>query len=299
MESKMTTHKVATPLSRKTVLVAVKVSEWTARKLDKEITDETNRRRNASKDAGRYNKLLINAERLEKLNKLVSAARDLHYSMTRPWVDKGPRILPNALYSKFTDKFRVLKREFEAAADEFAAGYPGFVEERKAKLNGAFKESDYPSPSEIRGKFKLELTVLPLPDADDFRTDIDADTLADIKAEIAEASGKVVNDAMKATAAEIIELVGHMAEKLHEQKSKKPGQRKFYMDSLVDNVRELAELLPAFNFTNDPKFDAITQRIVRELTVEDAKDLRKNDTAAEAVAKSADEIVAEVSKFLA
>lgn len=293
------TNKVASPLSRKAVLVAVKISAWTARKLDRQITDDTNQRFNASKDAGRYNKLLIEAERLAEMTQLVSKARLLHYSLTRPWADEGARILPNALYSRFTDQFRVLKRDFNDAADRFCAGYPSFIEERKAALNGAFKASDYPKPSEIRSKFQLDLTVLPFPNAEDFRSDLDDDTVADIKREIEETSGKVIDDAMKHTASQIVDLVGHMSTKLKEYKTGKPGERRFFMDSLVENVRDLAELLPAFNLTNDPKLTSITERISKELCAEDAQALRDNDDARAAVAKSADDIVQEVSKFLA
>src|SRR5262245_52627205 len=122
----MSHSKIATPLSRTTTLVAVTISQWTARKLDREITDETNKRLGASADAGRYNKLLIESERLDKLNSLASAARDLLYSMSHPWIDKGPRILPNALFAKFSEQFRVLKREFAVEADAFARAYPAY-----------------------------------------------------------------------------------------------------------------------------------------------------------------------------
>lgn len=310
----MQPKKVATPLSRKATLVSVNVSQWTARRLDRQVTDEVNRRHNAAKDAGRYNKLLIEAEHLAEVNKLVSSIRQLHYSMTRPWCDEGPRILPNVLYSKFTDALRVLKRDYETAVDKFCRAYPDYVETRAKQLNGLFKATDYPSATEIRSKFKIELKVLPFPDAEDFRADLDDDTVADIKAEIAAMSDKVVDDAMKHTANQIIELVGHMAEKLNEYQSGGPKhakqsgrasgpevkqRRNFFMDSLVENVRELVDLLPAFNLTNNPKLDQITKRMAKELCVEDAQTLRDNDAAREAVAKSADEIVAEVSKFFA
>ena len=61
----------------------------------------------------------------------------------------------------------------------------------------------------------------------------------------------------------------------------------------------MARLLPAFNLTNDPEMAKIINRIVKELCVEDADVLRKNDLAREIVQKSADEIVAEVEKFFA
>ena len=126
-------------------------------------------------------------------------------------------------------------------------------------------------------------------------------TLMRTEAQLArtEMSEKVIDDAMKHTANQIIELVGHMAEKLKEYGTAKKGERKFFMDSLVDNVRELVELLPAFNLTNNPKLDQIAKRMAKELCAEDAQALRENEAARKAVAKSADEIVAEVGKFFA
>jgi hypothetical protein len=299
--STQTATKIATPLSRKAVLVSVNISQWTARKLDKRVTKETNDRYNAAQDAGRFNKLLIAADHLTEITGIVSKARVLHYRMTQPWADDGPRILPNSLYAKFTDEFRILKRDFHDAADRFAADYPRFVAERRVALNGLFNESDYPKASDIREKFQLTLTVLPFPDAEDFRADLDADTVADIRREIEATTSNVLGNAMRNTAQQIVDTVGHMATKLAAYKDpSEPGKRgQFFFDSLVDNVRDLAELLPAFNLANDPKLTAITLRIQKELCAEDASVLRKNDDARLSVQKSADEIVAAVSGMFA
>ncbi|HEY1859681.1 MAG TPA: hypothetical protein VGG61_04970 [Gemmataceae bacterium] len=290
--------KIASPLSRKATLVAVAISQWTARKLDRKVTNEVNQAHNASADAGRYNKLLIEAKRLEQINKIVSKARTLHYTMTKPWCDEGMRILPNVLHGKFADEFRVLKREFAQAADDFCRDYPSFVAERKAKLNGLFDEKDYPSAETIREKFKLETKTFPVPDADDFRSDVlDADTIDDIKREIGETSDAVLDDAMKDTAAQIIKVVGHMSEKLAAYQSK-TGERTWFADTLVGNVRELADLLPAFNLTNDPALDQLAKRIQSELCAEEPATLRKNSTVRESVKASADSILKDVESLL-
>jgi hypothetical protein len=293
------TTKIASPLSRKATLVSVEISQWTARKLDRRITDEVNSSHGASPDAGRYNKLLIEAKRLEKITKLVSEARATFYQYTKPWADEGLRILPNVLHEKFASKFRELKRRFDEAADEFEADFLSFIEERKRALNGLFNESDYPKASEIREKFKLKTRTFPVPDAEDFRSDVlDTDTIDDIKRELTETSDQVLNDAMKHTFNQVAEAVGHMATKLKEYKAKDDGKRHFFANSLVDNVRELADLLPAFNLTNDPKLDALTKRIQRELCAEDAQTLRENGNAREVVAKSADDILKDVESLL-
>jgi hypothetical protein len=290
--SKVTKITTASPLSRKAVLVSVNISSWTARKLDKRVTDETNHKYHATKDAGRYNKLLIAGQHLADIVGTASKARHRHYAMTQPWVDEGPRILANALYAKFTDEFRVLKREFNDAADRFAADFPQFVAERKRELNGLFNAADYPDASEIRSKFKFDITILPFPDAADFRSDLDEDTVAEIRAQLEITSKDAVSKAMEHTGQRIIETVGRMADKLREFKT---VEGKCFRDSLVENVRELADLLPAFNLTGDNKLTAITDRIVKELCAEEADVLRENDAVRKTVRKSADEIVAAVS----
>lgn len=293
---------VATPLSRKATLVAVVISQWTARKLDRKVTDEVIKSKGAAADAGRFNKLLIEASRLEKLGSLVSQARHAHYRYTKPWCDEGMRILPNALHQKFADEFRRIKREFHIAADEFCRDYPDYVKERKRALNGLFNAADYPDPKEIRSRFQLDTKTFPVPDAGDFRSDVlDHDTIEDIKRELAETNNQVLADATRHSIDQITRIVGHMAEKLNDYKpgkSAKGKKKTFFTDSLVENVRELADLLPAFNLTNDPKMDQIAARIKKELCVEEAAELRVSERARAAVQKSADDILQDVSKLL-
>jgi hypothetical protein len=295
----MNAKKIASPLSRKATLVSVDISQWTARKLDKNVTAKVNREHHASEDAGRYHKLLIEAKRLEAINSLVAQARRLHYTMTKPWADEGLRILPNKLHEKFAQEFRALKREFDQAADDFCRDYPMFIAERKRALNGLFDASDYPDASEIRSKFKLNTKTFPLPESDDFRSDVlDADTVEDIKRELAETNEAVLADAMKHTAKQITEVVGHMASKLNDYKKPGKGSRSFFSHTLVENVKQLAELLPAFNLDNDPALDAITDRINKELCAESAETLRHDDNVRKSVAKSADDILRDVESLL-
>ena len=296
-----TTYKLASPLSRKATLVGVEVRVWSARKLDRKVTDKVNREHGAVADAGRYNKLLIEAKRLEEIVAVSSAARKLHYTMTKPWADEGLRILPNVLHQEFGNKFRTLKREFDLAADKFCTDYPRYVEERARALNGMFNAADYPTPEEIRSKFKLDVRTFPVPEADDFRSDVlDNDTIADIRRELEATSENVLSGAMQDTVRQIVTTVSHMSERLKTYGKVDVGGKKIshFKDSLVENVRQLAELLPAFNLTNDPALTALTTRIKAELCVEDAKTLREHDTVRESVAKSADDILREVEGLL-
>lgn len=301
MLSKTPKQNIATPLSRKAVLLSVTVSQWSGRRLDRTVTDETNERYHAQKDAGRYNKLVIKKECFDEIIKSVSAIRSFFYKHTQPWADEGPRVCSNMLFEKVTNELRRLIREFDAAADKFELGYAAAIEESKTRLNGMWRASDYPSPKEIRNRFRCSTRVLPFPSAADFRSDLDDDTVDDIRRDIEAATNEAYSSIKKDTVERIMETVGHMAERLkaYGVEPEEGKKRSYFTDSLVGNVRELADLLPAFNFDNDPKLNDITARIQKELCMEEAGALRENDDARVTVQKSAEKIVADIGKFFA
>jgi hypothetical protein len=300
-KTKTTTSTVKVPLARKAVLVHFHISGWSGRILDRAATEEFNNSKGAAADAGRYNKLLVEKNRLDLIWKLAGDARTCFYRHTRPWSDKGPRILPNALFMKFANEFREVARLFNDEADALARDFPSFIEERKAKLKGLFKMEDYPSPQSLRAKFALEYKVMPFPDAADFRADLDEATLEELRGEILAATKNATETARAATFQQIAEVVERMVDRLADPEDDDESERthKVFRDSLVGNVRELVELLPAFNLEDDPRITKLIQRMEKELCVEDAKALRENDDVRATVHAAAESILADVSKFLA
>jgi hypothetical protein len=294
---------IASPLSRKATLVKLAVSQWSGSKIDKKVTAETNERYHADEDAGQYRKRLVLKEALEEITQAESKIRATFETYTKPWA-RGMGILPNAVHAEFSRKIRELTREHDEAANRFERKYASHVAEMRTKLNGMFNEADYPDPENIRARFSVSITPYPVPDVGDFRSDVlDKNTVEDIKREMQEASEQMLQDIMKDNVKQISEVVGHMSSKLREYgerelSDKKSGKRTFFLDSLVDNVRDLAKLLPAFNLTNDAKLDAVITRINKELTVEDAKVLRENPEARVVVQKSAEEILKDVESLL-
>jgi hypothetical protein len=298
----MSKSKTTAPnlLAQKAVLAAVNVSMWTARRYDASVTEETNRRNHATPDAGRYNKLLVDKIDIKELNQIRTAARQRHYMLTQPWLDDGSRLLPAALYMSYVDEMRKLKVEYDAAADTFAKNYAGIIKRAKSRLNGMFNEDDYPSPNSIRNHFGFDIKVMPCPDAKDFRVDIAQEHLSMVQQDVEERMRGALDSAMQDVKERITKLVGHMAERL---KAYKPGDEDnraegLFRDSLVENVRELVALLPAFNLTGDAKLTALTKRIESELCLNDADTLRENDSVRGAVAKAADKILTDVAAFM-
>lgn len=289
-------------LSQKACLAGLTMSAWTARRIDRKVTDKVNRDHNASRDAGRYNKMLIAPTALEALQKVRSAARSTHLAMTQPWLDEAGRILPTALYADYAEKMRKFRIDYEAEADDFARQYPQHVAEARQRLNGMFRADDYPAPHAIRAMFSFDVKLLPCPDASDFRVDLADEHADDIRADIEERMRKALDEAMREPVRRIIDTVGHMAERLRAYKpsggrgDRTEGQ---FRDTLVQNVRDLVDLLPAFNLTGDQLLSEITERMARELCVTDADELRDNRKARKTVAAAAESILAQAKDFIA
>jgi hypothetical protein len=303
------TTKPANILSHKAVLASVSISAWSARRLDKAESTKINSNAGAKADVGRVNKLLVNKERIDGIAKIASAARAEHYRITMPWLDEGSRILPNALFMEHATTMRNFERDFHAAAEKFCTDYPQMIEEAKTNRMGSlFKAEDYPSPSAIRNKFNFSKHVYPCPDAADFRVDLSQDQLDDLRRDVEERMQEALETAVRGPINRIIDTVGLMAQRLKEyQPSSKHFKASPLYQSMIDNIKDLVGLLPAFNIKNDPKLAAITTRMADELTlwtVDDFKEAsslsapkaKANRTKA---AKSAEEILAAAQALMA
>jgi len=77
-------------LSDKALLVQLNVSQWTARKLDKNATTQVAIANNTGNHAGRYNKSLLPMnEYLDNVHKKTTLIRKEYYHNTLPWVLMG------------------------------------------------------------------------------------------------------------------------------------------------------------------------------------------------------------------
>lgn len=288
-----------TNLAEKAMLVSVSISIWSGRKLDKEVTDSVNREHAASVDAGRYNKALVAPHALAEIVATANRARKIHYARSLPWLDDGARIMSAAGYLEFAKELRGVKDEFDAAVSKFIGGYGDFVDDARRRLNGMFKESDYPAATDIAGRFRFERRIWPLPASDDFRVSVGAESQAEIRREIADQLNSAMSGAMSDAFRRVAETVGAMAQKLAEfQPAKGKGDKAsgIFRDSLVENVRELTGLLPSLNITGDARLAEIAERM-KALCASDADVLREDADVRAHVQKEAAAIVAAVSDY--
>lgn len=289
-------------LSSRAMLSGVRISQWSARKLDRKITDQVNSDHGASADAGRYNKALLAKDALASVTSAASEARTYHYARTLPWLDDGARILPAAAFLDYSAAMRRIKGDFDAAVAKFVDSYPSFVSDARVRLNGMFNVDDYPTESEIRSRFGFETRILPIPDARDFRVTIGDAAEAAIRSEVEKATRDALEHAMGDAWSRVGEAVRRMVERLGAYKpagGKGDKSEGVFRDSLVQNVRDLVAILPSLNLTGNSDLARVCERMESELCGHDADELRESAPLRSATAKAAESILNDVSAFLA
>lgn len=278
----------ASPLSLKAMLVSLKITEFSARKTDKAVTDEINQNKNASKDAGRYSKQLIPKKHLKSLISVRSEARAFHSENTLPWGD-GVRILPASNYWEYTKTMQDIKARFEAEADKFCKLYPALRAEAKEMLGDMYADEDYP-PS-VEDRFSFDVAIMPLPDVNDFRIELGTEEQERIKTDIQARLHDAQVEATRDLWNRLHEIIKKASDKLNSDGS-------IFRDSLIGNISELVELLPRLNVTNDKELNEAAQKIKAELTVHTPEEIRKDAQLRKDVARKADDILEAMSGYI-
>lgn len=278
-------------LSDRAILVQLNISTWSANKLDKEISAETNAIKGVQQSAGRYHKsLLPMCDLLDDIKKKASLIRTRFYDNTLPWGVKGIQILPTANYLTFMTDFRKERSEYESLVNRFVPEYPQLVVDAQRFLGSAYKPSDYPEAHEIAEKFKMDMQVMPVPN-NDFRVNIADEELERIHDEVEARVKQAAQGAMQDVWQRLYEKVKHFAEKMDDP-------RAIFRDSTVNHLVELCELLPRLNVMDDPNLEAMRQEVEAKLAGYQPDTLRADVNVRQTVATEANEIAAKMAAFM-
>lgn len=268
-------------LSDRALLVQLSISQWTARKFDKKVTQDVASTHGVSTNAGRYNKALLPMnDLLDRVHKKSTLIRTKFYDNTLPWGIEGTMMLPSANYLKFVTDFRKEKGEWQYLVDDFVRNYGQLKLDAQRLLNGMYNDADYPSEHEIVNKFKMDMAIFPVP-ATDFRVQIASDELTRIQQDVEARVKDAQQQAMQEVWNRLYDRVKNMAEKLADPKA-------IFRDTLVDNLRDQCDMLTRLNFTDDPNLEALRSEVESNLlkhpdALRNDPDLRR-DKAAEAKA---------------
>lgn len=299
-EAGISSDASATTLPDKAMLVSITICAWTARRHDKRLSDEVALRNHADRDAGRYNKHLIAKEALATISAIANEARSFHYTNTLPWHDNGYRILPTANYMAYTQAMAAFRSRFTSAIAAFLRDYDRHVWDARQRLGAMFNPADYPNRTELADRFAFERDFMALPVGKDFRLALQEDERDRIRAQIDARLSAATANATRDLYMRIALVVEHMANRLSSYGvDPVTGKvRSAFRDSLVENVRDLVDLLPRLNVLGDAHLDALRQRMADQLCPTEPQTLREDPIARQQTAAAAQTILAEMADYL-
>ena len=267
---------------KRAMLVELTIRQWAARKHDKKVSREVDQGHGA-KNAGRYNKQLIAKDALEPIAKKASAIRLFHYARTLPWGNNGQRLLPAKFFLDYRNELVKHRDEFNRLVDTFMASYPQLVSDARTRLGSLYDPNEYPPATDVRLSFGVEFDIFPVPTAGDFRVDVANEERSEIAAQIEAATQERQANATKACYVRVRDVLQRMKQQCVAGKTR-------ITDSLIEDTRDLTDMLDDLNIGDDPELTRIASEIRKDLLV-DADDLRASPKTRQAVGDRAAELL--------
>ncbi len=289
-------------LEERALLVSLNVGAWSGSMTDQEVTDKTIVDYHAEKGAGRWVKQLIAAKYLRPVGSKISTVRTTHRVLTLPWEDRGARILATQAFLTYVEQIRLGRVAVEAAARETfdVERLIEYKAEARQRLGKQYREEDFPTAEAILAKFYVDTEFRPIPKASDFRVKLADKTVKAVMKDIEKRTEERLKKATADVYARIVDVTEKMVERLAAyQPAAGPAESSSrFRDSLVWNVKELADLLPALNINSDPKLATMQQSLLA-LTEYSPTVLRIDEHARRTTAKQAEKLLAKAKQYLA
>lgn len=277
-------------VTQRAMLVSVTIKQPPTAKQDKVVSAEVTASHNADKDAAKVRKELYDKKMVEGFKKVANAARQALYQKTLPW-GEGSRILLVSNYQSLLGAMNAFERQFWDQVEDFLDTVEENEHNERRRLGSLYDESDYLTVDQLREKFLFETKFLPLPSADDWRVTLGQEDTEMLRRRTEEQLKQVYAEAAKDPWMRLKKVIDNMVERLSDPNKK-------FQDSLVGNISDLCDLLPALNLNNDPVLGEIAKEVRQKLTGYDPKDLRKDKGARKVVAERAKDLRGKVDDYL-
>jgi len=284
-------------LDTSAMLVEFNASVWTARKLDRAVSDEVMTEKHAgSRGAARVNKnLLAGRGELEKIQKFVAGVRNWLYTNTLPWSDSGLRLLPATQFVAFDAKMQEFESEFRLLVADFVIVYPTLITAQALALGQMFDRGEYPPASTIASKFAFGYNFVPVPSAGDFRVDVGNEAQRELQEKLEQVSAERLNSAMRDLWERLHEHLTRMSDRLKVDVVAGEEKPRRFHDTLVTGGAELCDMLDALNVTRDTELERASKSLRQILDGKDADTLRKDLTTRESTLTKVDELLSKLN----
>lgn len=233
------------------------------------------------------------------INQLIASISEgytYHKTHTLPYIDKGPRILPNAMYEEYTAEMRSRINKTETMKVRLMPQYDVFVQQDMVFRNGGkavgrAKIDDYPTSYEFESRMGFDIRFSPLPDRKHFLFDLSDADVSNFTQAMQDVERAAHNDAVS----RMLEPLKRLVDKLN-----KPigTDGSIFRDSAIENVVEGCELAKKLLIDASPEVIGSIDELVTEMTKYHGSWLRESPVVREQAAKKLDDIARQMGAFM-
>jgi hypothetical protein len=158
-------------LRRSTMLAQLTTRKWSASRNDDRAVADIRRAKGATGHVGRFHKNLLAGvdQPLKAINSLMQQAYNEHRSMTLPWIVEGQRLLAVEKTNEYLGRMNKFVVEMQPLVDGFCNQYDALVRQAEQNLGELFNSREYPPAGAIRGMFKIDVSLQPVPSTTDWQ----------------------------------------------------------------------------------------------------------------------------------
>lgn len=277
----------------KSILIDLSLASFSTTRTDVRVTGQVLNMTAAKSDSGRWVKKILPKDATSNITRLDSQIRKYHRTNTLPWSDKGARILPAANFDNYMENMRRLRREREDLVDIFEKNFHLYLADARKSLGTQFDAANYPTAGEAAGQFDYALKATPVPHEGDFRCQLsDAAEMSELQDDLKKQVAAAERNAQLDLFHRIIEPLARMVEKLQDPDGK-------FKDTLVGNIHEITDLIPALNVMDNPRLKQLHDNIKGQLGHYTPDILRDSPTDRKAAAKKAELIMNQAAAWMA
>jgi hypothetical protein len=277
-------------LSARAMLVLCNISVWEGRKMDKHAAKQLAADNNADEEVFSAYKSLMgkDCDELDAIKKLRGEVRNhIHYYFTQPWSDSGLRFLTTAAYFDYHKLMTQAQQDFTDLVTAFLSRYQNHIAVAQYSLGDRYNPDDYPTTDELREKFRFDIEYIPLPEAGDFRVEMEQEVIDHLTNGYEKFYSEQFSNAMRDVWDKLKEPLANMVDKLDYPMNADKDQKKRFKGTIVDNVLKIVDLMEVVNVHGDTHMAAVQQKLKGTLQGITPESLRDDDSLRQHIQKEA------------
>lgn len=269
---------------------------------DKSEQDKVIAENGMADNAFRCTKQIVDTQSVAVYRAPFTKLREFYTKNTLPIGDgKQPyRLVSVKHLRKFQQQLNELENEAKDGRDKFLRQYqePEWLEGQKARMGEKFNEKDYPKYEDIKDKFNVDTNIEPFAgdeNIEKMRFFLDTESMENIRKSFDSQNAKIKHFATQSVWEDLVKQLSKLSQVCASEAGS--GKGSIFRETLVPNVKDILDRIPALNFDGDETLEEIRKEATSMLNDVTSSDLRKDTKKREQVGKTSKSVLDKVKSY--